>query len=61
MQSSVDHLSNWCGDNGMRINVPKTKEMVIYFGKMVGPYFIPDLTIGSNAIERVNSFKFWGL
>ena len=60
MQSSVNHFSNWCGDNGMRINVHKTKEMVIYFGKMFGPDFITDLTIGSNRIERVNSFKLLG-
>ena len=61
MQNSVDHLLGWCGDNGMFINVPKTKEMIIYFGNFFNLDFIPLLNLCSEKVERVNTFKLLGV
>ena len=58
LQGSVNHLCDWCQTNGMRV---KVKEMVIYFGRMSGLDFIPNLAIGSDLIERVHSFKLLGV
>jgi hypothetical protein len=61
LQSSVVHLCDWCDQNGMRINVPKTKEMVIYFGKIFNLDFIPRLNIANIVVDRVCNFKLLGV
>ena len=61
LQASVDNLCDWCAVNGMRINVPKTKEMVIYFGKTFNLDFIPMLKIDNGDVVRVCNFKLLGV
>lgn len=61
LQSTVDRLRLWCSNNGMFINVPKTKEMVIYFGNFVNENSIPGLFMGSERVERVTTFKLLGV
>ena len=61
LQSATDDLSNWCDENGMRINVFKTKEMLIYFGKNYPRGAVPNLVINNSTIERVSTFKLLGV
>ena len=61
LQTSVDNLCDWCDENGMRLNVPKTKEMVIYFGKTFNLDFIPMLKIDNRNVDRVCNFKLLGV
>ena len=61
LQNDLDMLLTWCQENGMRLNPNKTKEMVIYFGKKFSIADIPKLKIGSDDLERVQTFKLLGV
>lgn len=61
LQNAANYLCGWCKNNGMQINVFKTTEMIIYFGKLFGNDFIPALKIGNTQIRRVESFKLLGV
>jgi hypothetical protein len=61
LQSATNDLLKWCNDNGMLINVNKTKEMVIHFGKLLNKADVPLLTINNVQIERVETFKLLGV
>lgn len=52
---------NWCVCHGMCVNCRKTKEMLIYFGKMFSESFVPHIVINGEDIERVSSFKLLGI
>jgi hypothetical protein len=47
--------------NGMILNIQKTKEMLIHFGKKLSKESIPQLLIHSKPIERVDTFKLLGV
>jgi len=58
MSTYLAHLLTWAAHNGMEINTSKTKEMLL------GPLAsinLPLLTISSQTIERVTSFKLLGV
>jgi hypothetical protein len=59
IQLAANQVSSWCMNNNMKINVDKTKEMIIYFGKknMCFPY----IKMNDNELERVESTKLLGL
>ena len=59
IQTAADDVMNWCEENNMRLNVDKTKELLIYYGKT--PLDIPNITIGGKVIEKVTSFKLLGV
>ena len=61
LQLAADSLLSWCGDSGMRVNPLKTKEALIYFGKLFSGSYVPRITINGEQIERVNTFKFLGV
>jgi len=58
MSTYLADLLTWAAHNGMEINTSKTKEMLL------GPLAttnLPLLTISSQTIERVTSFKLLGV
>ena len=57
LQQSVDELSKWSEENGMLLNVSKTK--VIDFS--IGQKERFDIKLGENLIENVSSIKYLGL
>jgi hypothetical protein len=61
LQAAADHLITWCDNNGMLLNVNKTKEMIIYFGKRFNKSICPPLSIRGKQIERVSVFKLLGV
>ena len=58
LQSTVDMAVDWSRNNDMKVNVTKTKEMLVYFGKSVE---IPPLLVDGQSIERVKQAKLLGL
>ena len=59
MQKVLDSVQNWSNTNKMKLNAKKTKDMWICFGKS-NPQ-PPNLYIGDNMIERVDTFKLLGV
>ena len=58
IQTYLTNLLSWADHNGMEINTSKTKEMVL--GRLATTN-LPLLTISSQTIERVTSYKLLGL
>lgn len=55
----VDDFVLWCNDNFLKLNVKKTKEIVIDFRTN---YSVPDpLFIANEQIERVHEYKYLGV
>lgn len=52
----VSTLTHWCHENQLTLNVSKTKELIVDFGRC-GRAHTPT-TINRAAVERVNSFRF---
>ena len=61
MQNMANHVFNWTVNNGMLLNVKKTKEMILYFGRKYPHSAIPNLTIGGEVVQRVSTFKLLGV
>ncbi len=61
LQQAVDYLVCWCNDNGMLLNVSKTKEMIVHFGRRESNSVPPMLTAHGSNIERTTSFKLLGV
>ena len=61
LQCAADSLLDWCTDNGMRVNTPKTKEMLIYYGNLISDSFVPNIVMNGSHIERVRVFKLLGV
>ncbi len=59
MHDEVNDIVEWYDDNNTRINVKKTKEMIISF-KRKPPHF-PPLKVRGVTIERVVSSKLLGI
>ena len=59
LQEAADHCLSWANENNMKVNVKKTKEMVINFGKAETD--LPHLQLNDTIIERVSSVKLLGL
>ena len=45
LHRAVNDVAAWCEVNGMALNVAKTKEMVIYFGKSTPKNSIPPIQL----------------
>lgn len=54
----VEYLTAWCSENGLQLNVSKTKEMMVDFRRKRGP--AEPLTINGEAIEQADHFGFLG-
>jgi hypothetical protein len=61
LQAAADHLITWCDNNGMLLNVNKTKEMIIYFDIRFNKCICPPLCIRGKQIARVSVFKLLGV
>lgn len=59
-RSEVQHLASWCDSNNLALNIKKTKEMIADFRKKHPTDHRP-LSIGSEMVESVNTFKFLGV
>ena len=57
-RGKVERLAGWCSENDLKLNVSKTKEMVLDFRKKNTPLF--PLTIAGEVVEEVKSLKFLG-
>ncbi|KAG5271385.1 hypothetical protein AALO_G00179100 [Alosa alosa] len=55
----VDHLTTWCRDNNLLLNVSKTKEIVVDFRRGHTQHL--PLTINGVVVERASSTKFLGV
>ena len=61
LQTAADKLYNWCLNNHMVINIPKTKDMLIYFGKKYPRSAVPKVHINNHDIDRVSTYKLLGV
>ena len=57
-RDQVHAIVNWCDGNNLKLNVSKTKEMVIDFRR--NKTDLVPLMINNTTVEQVNSFKFLG-
>ncbi len=53
----VERLTSWCQDNGLSLNVSKTKELIVDFRKRQQRPYTP-LMITGTPVEKVSSFKY---
>ncbi len=53
----VERITSWCQDNGLSLNVSKTKELIVDFRKRQQRPYTP-LMISGTPVERVSSFKY---
>jgi len=61
LQCAANDITSWCDLNDMILSVPKTKEMIVHFGRHYNNSDIPSLLINGNKIERVPVFKLLGI
>lgn len=61
LQVTLQKIVDWCSYSKMNLNVCKTKDMVIHFGKKTDNERIKALFVGDEQIERVSSFKLLGI
>ena len=61
LQQALDDLLTWCDSNGMRLNLQKTKEMVVSFSGSSVPNACESLKALSCDIDRVSEFKLLGV
>jgi hypothetical protein len=59
IQIASNQVTSWCQQNNMKINVDKTKEMVIYFGKK--NFNISPICMDGRDLERVECTKLLGV
>lgn len=59
LQSALSTINNWSISNHMKINIKKTKEMLIDF--KLKPYKPEVLHLDNSLIERVDTFKLLGV
>ena len=57
-REEVQRMVGWCADNNLKLNVSKTKEMIVDFRKKKTP--IHPLSINGVEVEQVESFRFLG-
>ncbi|MCI4377478.1 hypothetical protein PGIGA_G00204120 [Pangasianodon gigas] len=56
----VNILSTWCRNNNLSLNITKTKEMIVDYGKKQVRNYSPLLIKGAT-VERVRNFKYLGV
>jgi hypothetical protein len=55
-REEVRHLTMWCNDSNLSLNVIKTKEMIVDYRKRTADY--APILIDGAIVEQVESFKF---
>ena len=62
MQHELDHISNWCDLNYMKLNPNKCKELTVNFQRNFSSLpKLSQLTINGTMIETVTNHKLLGL
>ncbi len=56
----VERLTSWCQDNCLSLNASKTKELIVDYRKRQQRPYTP-LMISATPVERVSSFKYFGV
>lgn len=56
----VQHLVEWCSDNTLVLNTPKTKEIIVDFRRSRKTTH-PPLHINGEEVESVNDIEFLGI
>ena len=59
IQNAANQTYEWCESNNMKINIDKTKEILINFSKKQTP--IKPITLNNKEIERVSNSKLLGV
>ena len=59
-REEVEHLTSWCKENNLLLNVSKTKEMVMDFRRSTVTPHLP-ITINGTPVEIVDSYKYLGV
>jgi hypothetical protein len=54
----VNEFAEWCSSNFLTLNVKKTKEMIIDFGRKATTF--EDIKINGSVVERVDNYKYLG-
>ena len=57
-RTEVSSLVEWCAQNNLRLNISKTKEIIVDF--RINKAELQPLVINEQAVETVESFKFLG-
>ena len=61
MRSDMQALSNWCGINGIRMNLDKTKIMLFGNSKRLKALPKVNLEVDGVTIQTVTSYKYLGV
>ena len=59
IQTAANDAVLWCKQNNMKLNIDKTKEMTIYYGKRQIDF--PAIQVNSTDLEKVKSSKVLGV
>ena len=54
----IDNFSDWCGQNYLNLNVKKTKELIVDFGRIVSKK--APVVINDEDVEKVHQYKYLG-
>ena len=57
-RDKVERMVGWCADNNLKLNVSKTKEMIVDFRRK--KTLIRPLSLNGVEVEQVESFRFLG-
>ena len=57
-RNQIDSIISWCSNNNLKLNVSKTKEMIVDFRR--NKSVMAPLVIHNTVVEQVTSFKFLG-
>ena len=60
LQSSLDHLYNWCNRNKLTVNINKTKIMTFGLRQFIKQRVSPLLQMGNLSLGNVQTFKYLG-
>ncbi len=58
-REEVSTLTKWCQENHLSLNIDKTKELVVDYRRQSREH--TPITIDKTPVERVSSFKFFGV
>ncbi len=58
-REEVSALTKWCQENHLSLNIDKTKMLIVDFRRQSREH--TPITIDKTPVERVNSFKFFGV
>ena len=61
LQLTLNQLYNWCNRNRLTVNIDKTKIMTFGTRKFIKQKISPEIKIGSQSLDDVQTFKYLGV